>query len=45
MRALASQGRTLREIGAEIGVSHETVRSALREGKLIASDPQPLPAD
>jgi DNA-binding NarL/FixJ family response regulator len=28
--ALASQGRTLREIGAELGVSHETVRHVLR---------------
>src|SRR5215211_3938589 len=30
-RLLADQGRTLREIGAELGVSHETVRGALRE--------------
>src|SRR5215217_3169357 len=27
---LARQGRTLREIGAELGVSHETVRHVLR---------------
>jgi hypothetical protein len=29
-RALAAQGRTLREIAAAVGASHETVRKALR---------------
>jgi DNA-binding NarL/FixJ family response regulator len=28
--SLKSQGRTLREIAAEVGVSHETVRTVLR---------------
>jgi predicted transcriptional regulator len=28
---LAGQGRTLREIAAEVGVSHETVRKALKD--------------
>ncbi len=27
---LAAQGRTLREIGAEVGLSHEAVRAVLR---------------
>jgi predicted transcriptional regulator len=30
---LSRQGRTLREIGAELGVSHETVRHVLREAE------------
>jgi DNA-binding CsgD family transcriptional regulator len=29
-RLLRAQGRTLREIAAEVGVSHETVRAVLR---------------
>ncbi|MDP9357700.1 MAG: hypothetical protein M3R02_20910, partial [Chloroflexota bacterium] len=29
--SLSAQGRTLREIAAEVGVSHETVRALLRE--------------
>ncbi len=28
---LAGQGRSLREIAGEVGVSHETVRSVLRQ--------------
>jgi DNA-binding CsgD family transcriptional regulator len=34
--ALAAQGRTLREIAAEVGVSHETVRAALAALRLAA---------
>jgi DNA-binding CsgD family transcriptional regulator len=30
VHALRAQGRTFREIAAEVGVSHETVRAALR---------------
>jgi DNA-binding CsgD family transcriptional regulator len=33
---LASQGRTLREIGAEVGISHETVRQVLRRSSPAA---------
>jgi DNA-binding NarL/FixJ family response regulator len=36
MRTLASRGRTLREIGAELGVSHETVRISLRQSYAVA---------
>jgi hypothetical protein len=40
LRELATQGRTLREIGAELGVSHETIRQVLRR-----SVPSALAAD
>lgn len=30
VEGLRAQGRTLREIAAEVGVSHETVRAVLR---------------
>jgi hypothetical protein len=36
VRNLASQGRTLREIGADVGISDETVRRALRKSTLPA---------
>jgi hypothetical protein len=35
-RHLAEQGRTLREIAAEVGVSHETVRIILRQDSASA---------
>ncbi len=36
VRTLAAQGRALRDIAAEVGVSHETVRSALRQRAAVA---------
>ena len=40
---LRAQGRTLREIAAEVGVSHETVRTMLR-ASLSVETPSFIPA-
>ena len=47
MRALASQGCTLREIGVVVGVSHETARNVLRRSApaALASDSRSLRAE